>query len=272
MSLHFNKKVVHPVTILLAACLFFTACSEKDPNVVSNISENLETVPAQNTSDPSKETESTLLSSIPDRNVYLFVDYSDKVVLQIGERKQKFNWSYATPRLIMPSLQFHDYDMDGNDELAVVLNVGSGTGISLYELHMIEIAKEQTLSGDLNSEPFKDYTFSANDYLNQLREVVGFKTMTKAGQLIGQVFLGKNIHTINLTEYQSEGFSKIKDDLALGNIVHFQTDNNKLTAEIGIGMIIENVAEPQYIGYLYADVNYKAGKFRLSNFSFREEL
>jgi hypothetical protein len=40
-----------------------------------------------------------------------------------------------------------DFDADGKDELSIILYRGSGTGISIEELHVVEISKEQTLSG-----------------------------------------------------------------------------------------------------------------------------
>jgi len=47
------------------------------------------------------------------------------------------DWRWWQPRTIPPQLLYHDFDGDGEKELAVILPAGSGTGVSLSDLHMV---------------------------------------------------------------------------------------------------------------------------------------
>ncbi|MCI3918889.1 hypothetical protein MO973_01415 [Paenibacillus sp. TRM 82003] len=93
--------------------------------------------------------------SLPERGISLYQVDEGGVFLAIGERKQQMDWIYTTPRLIMPRLQADDYDRDGEDELAVALHIGSGTGVAVDELHIVELPAE--IAPD--DQPFVDRVF-----------------------------------------------------------------------------------------------------------------
>jgi hypothetical protein len=156
----------------------------------------------------------------------------------------------------------------------LILYVGSGTGISVEELHIVEIYEEQTLSGEQSSSPnpeyFKDHMFSG--YLSQLKKAVGFKTFTKAGELVANITTYTKTYTVSLKDYQSKDYGKINEEICFGNIVRFNTENNKLMAEFGVGIIGQACAAPFFIGNIDAEVNYEAGTFKLKNFRFEKNV
>ncbi len=86
-----------------------------------------------------------LLGLSPDRTAALFAfdSYStglDGLLLCVGGRLTYFpdlGWSHS-PRMTSANPVWGDYDGDGADELAVSLCVGTGTGISLWDLHVFE--------------------------------------------------------------------------------------------------------------------------------------
>ena len=213
-----------------------------------------------------------LISAIFDRGIYLYGIKSDGVALYVGDSVHYYDWSYLTPRFILPRLQVCDYDADGKEELSVILYVGSGTGVSVENLHIVEISEAQTLPGEQSDNPnpeyFKDYMFS--DYDSQLNNAIGFKTFTKAGELMGEITTHTKIYTISLKDFQSKDYGKINDDIVFGNIVRFNSENNKLTAEFTVGITCQSFAPPIYIRVIYADVDYSEGKFELKNFRFEE--
>lgn len=223
-----------------------------------------------------------LLAAIPEKNIYLYGlrsgeaefegEITDKVVLYAGDQKQEFGWNYMTPRFILPQLQTYDFDKDGEDELSVILYVGSGTGVSIEELHIVEIDGKQLLSGNQadhpSSENFVDRVF--DDYASQLHEMVSFKTFTRAGELIGRITIGQKNYDVSLKDYQSAEFGKINNTLVMESIVRFRSENGKLAAEFGAGITSDAFASAVYIGTLQADVNYTGGKFKLKNLRFEE--
>lgn len=52
--------------------------------------------------------------------------------------KHTFNWE--APRLLgyTPEIHYADIDQDGQEEVVVILWLGTGTGISMQELHVIK--------------------------------------------------------------------------------------------------------------------------------------
>jgi hypothetical protein len=173
------------------------------------------------------------VASLPDLGIYLFpAGELEGVVLQIGGKRQSFDWIYTTPRQIMPVLNVDDYDQDGKDELAAVLNVGSGTGVSVSELHIVEWPQgSQEGEPDADAAPFIDHVFPPREYLAQLGEALVFRKSMKNGELYGQVTVGGQNHEVSLKHFQSDfGAVKIRDRTGFGNIADFRVeDDGRLT-------------------------------------------
>lgn len=239
-----------------------TTTEERTKNVVSSWDEY-------------EASERPLIAVLPDRGIYLYGIKTGGVELFMGDTGYYFGWSYLTPRFILPGIQAGDFDSDGTEELAVILYVGSGTGVSIEDLHIVEMDEESEPSDNQphksGSRSFKDYVFNPEDYVSQLRKAVGFKTYTKAGELMGEISAGTIVHTVNLKEYQSKEYGRIGDTLFFGSIVRFTAENKRLAAEFAAGITCESFAAPVYIGVVNADVKYSAGKFILENLRFKEE-
>ncbi|MFB9329958.1 hypothetical protein ACFFSY_28795 [Paenibacillus aurantiacus] len=205
--------------------------------------------------------------TLPERNITLSPE-PNGALLQIGEKKQLFDWVYTTPRMILPQEQVTDYDQDGNDELAVVLHVGSGTGVAIDELHIVEFEGVEAKSDDSGDSPFVDHVFTDEDYRAQLENSLAFKTSTEDGELFGYVTLDSTTTKVSLKPFQTGYNGEVTGELGYGAIVRFEAVNNKLTGTFAVGVVIENVVEPQYFGQIKADVGYKDGKFQLEGFQF----
>ncbi|WP_276353384.1 hypothetical protein [Cohnella caldifontis] len=205
------------------------------------------------------------VAALPEHGVYLYPGAQDGVILQIGERRQQMDWNYTTPRQIMPVLSVADYDQNGAEELAAILNVGSGTGVSVYELHVVEWEG----AAEVGDAPFEDHVFRTEDYLAQLGKVIGFRKAEKNGEWIGRIAVGGETHDVSLKPFDREfGADKIQNRAGFGSIVGFEADNGKLAISAAIGLVIGGVAEPQYFGTVEADVRYASGSFRLDRFRF----
>lgn len=168
-----------------------------------------------------------LIAAIPEKNIYLYPVKSVKdaqVALYVGESVHYYNWLYmGGPAFILPQLQLGDYDADGKDELSAILHVGSRTGVSLRELHIVDIPEKPSNQLDnANQEYFKDYIF--NDYGSQLKKAISFKTFVKAGKVMGKITTDTKTYTVNLEELQSEDYGKIKDDIYFESIVDFNSE------------------------------------------------
>ena len=200
----------------------------------------------------------SLIAEIPDRDIRLY-GAPDGVVLQVGEHVQAFEWDYMTPRGIMPVMHAADYDADGEEELAIDLHIGSGTGIAVDELHIVEFDE---------TDRMEDHVFAESDYLAQLEEQLKFRVVSRDRDVLGEITVGSRTHHVNLAAFASEEYGKILDRLIYGSIVWFEASPQKLTAEIAVGVGIEAFATPQYIGTVQADVTYRNGRFYLRNIAF----
>ncbi|NLD48419.1 MAG: hypothetical protein GX660_14720 [Clostridiaceae bacterium] len=202
---------------------------------------------------------SWLLAQIPEKDIFLYAQ-ENGVTLHVRDKEHYYEWLYMTPRGILPRMQVADYDGDGKEELSVILYIGSGTGVSVEELHIIEISEE--------TEILKDHMFS--NYTEQLQKAIGFKTYNKDGEKMAEIMTPNGTYTVSLEDYNEESFGKIAENLFFGSIVRFGNDNGKLTAGFGAGVCYEKHVVPYNIGEVIADVEYKDGVFELKNYKFSE--
>lgn len=70
----------------------------------------------------------------------------DKALIRWGDGRAEFDWPWLTPQQILPRLYCFDLDNDWQDELIVVCHPGTGTGISVDELHVLEKGQDGTLT------------------------------------------------------------------------------------------------------------------------------
>ncbi|WP_438446085.1 hypothetical protein [Gorillibacterium sp. sgz5001074] len=206
--------------------------------------------------------------TLPEQDISLLPAEPEGAVLRIGSKERRMNWIFTTPRRVLPVLQVHDYDADGEAELAVVLSIGSGTGVSVEELHLIEYQGAEA-AGAL---PFADHIFKPEEYLGAIRESIVFQKISRNGEWLGQIQAGGRTGTIPLSDMVKEyGVAHIRDELGFGSIVHFRAEGGDLVFSAAIGLLIEGVAEPQYIGTVEAPVSYASRHFTLGPFRYIEE-
>lgn len=208
--------------------------------------------------EPSHEEEDMLIASIPEKDIFLY-GRSNGVLLKVGSMEQEFDWLYMTPRAIMPVTQVYDLDADGEDELVINLYIGSGTGVSVEELHVVEIGGTDGLT---------DYVFDT--YAALIEQELSFRTDEHKDIITGEIIIGSTSYKVDLTEYRAD-YGAIGDKLIFGDIVSFDNQEGSLSMEIGLGIAVGQSVMPQYIGYLQADVHYQDGAFRLSHLRFTTE-
>lgn len=268
------------ITILLSFIIFSQVFSNKkvinsykdkkffENNMTNNIISLDEKIIASQ--DEFNKTRFPLVASIPKENIYLYGIKPSGVVLYYKEKGFYYDWWYLTPRFILPKMNLSDYDKDGKDELAVVLNVGSGTSYAVEELHVIETSEDEVLSRDpndknyfvLNPEYFKDYLFE--NYVEKIKNIIDVNTYTKDNLLFIDIIINEKIYTITL----ENDADVIEDKIVLGDIAYFKLEDNKITIYLALGLMHEEYASANYIGYIVADVQYENGNFTLNNYSF----
>lgn len=275
------------VAAIASICIGLTACgANKEKEADSVISDRIAeaslndaneakvegSLPAFHTDNEyqdAQELQSMLLAEIPDKNIRLYSKPDDGVALHIGEAKQEYDWLYMTPRSIYPVMELQDFDMDGSEELAVILSIGSGTGISVEQLRIVEMDDKSLQSG--TDQPFaQDFAFKEVDYAAQINELVGFTLVEKNEEWFGIIKIEDQVDTVSLATYASPEGGAIHEQLAFGSIVSFYIEDHALKMELGVGITQDKVAIPIYFGSINADVNYKEGAFSLTNLKFEQ--
>ena len=214
-----------------------------------------------------------LIAAIPDKNVYLYAIRNHGVILYYNNIGHFYDWNYLTPRFILPRMELADFDSDGKEELGVILYVGSGTGISIEELHIIEVSEEEVLSRDPadknyfvpNKEYFRDYLFT--NYGEQLEKQVKLHTIKKGSSLWAEVTVGKKVESFKLENSEDDINNK---NISFENIVRFEFEEGRIKAQFALGALRKSYAAPDFIGEINSEVKYDKGCFLLQNLSFQK--
>lgn len=173
-------------------------------------------------------------------------------LIRWGESLAEFDWRYMTPRCVEPRLWCFDFDGDGADELVVDCYYGSGTGVSLSDLHVVEKNGDGTLTA---------YTFPTDVLASALD---GYLTLVYAGNSLCGV-LGTEL--VDITEELGgtrPGLEEI--ELGIGSTLGFERTEQGMACSIGTVLSGENMGYFHYVADITADVLYKDGKFILDGF------
>ena len=149
-----------------------------------------------------------LLARTEDAALYGLAGEGDRLLLRWGDTLAEFDWPYRTPRTVAPRLRQVDADGDGAEELAVVCCYGSGTGVSIEQLHIVEKNEDGTLT---------DYRLPEDDFCGgQLTAALRVETVE------GRTFAVLGRELLEITEL-TEGRTP-PQGLAAGSIVGFDVD------------------------------------------------
>lgn len=91
---------------------------------------------------PEDEASIWLLAELPDDKIAVYYEQeTNRSWLRYGDVLQILNLggrAVITPRMLLPELYFEDLDGDGEQELAMIYNSDSGTGVSVWSLTVLE--------------------------------------------------------------------------------------------------------------------------------------
>lgn len=168
-----------------------------------------------------------------------------------GESAAEFDgWCFSTPRMFLPEMYCFDFDGDEEDELVVLCYSGSGTGVSVWDLHVVEKNGDGTLT---------DYsTFRYAEGGSPLWE--GVSSLLRLERTGDRAFL---ILGRELAEVDSAALPEEDRAPFTGSTIQFEVFPEERRVRFLGGV---DVAPTWYIADLSADVAYQDGTFTLSNF------
>lgn len=176
--------------------------------------------------------------------------------LRWGDALAEFDWTFGGPHMVMPDLQCFDVDNDGQEEVVAVTCGGTGTGVSIDVLHIVEENEEGILT---------DYIFPEELWGERMRSLLD--TAAIDDRLYG--VLGEEL--VDITRQLPAGLlpAEVKG-LGTGAIAGFDLE----TCRDGCGDIRfcgsacldADGYNDCYVADLTASVTYEDGIFTLSDF------
>lgn len=168
-------------------------------------------------------------------------------LIRWGDSLAEFDWTFSTPRRVLPKMVCFDIDSDGENELAVACYAASGTGCSIYQLHVLEKNQDGTLT---------DYALPETLWQEQLAELLRLEVIGERAFAV----LGRELVEINPEELPMDKVEK----LSAGMIAEFE-----FLPEEGI-IRLRGAADAYqtlcYVAAYTANAAYRDGVFTLSGF------
>lgn len=135
---------------------------------------------------PEDEASIWLLAELPDDKIAIYYEQEvNRSWLRYGDVLQMLDLggrAIITPRMLLPELYFQDLDGDGEQELAMIYNSDSGTGVSVWSLTVFEWDGEvwAAYPARLEEEIIRDFETShtLTRHLDENYVTVGFEEST----------------------------------------------------------------------------------------------
>ena len=173
----------------------------------------------------------------------------ETALIRWGDSLAEFDWAlFPGPSMVLPQIVALDTGL-GVDKLAVICQVGTGTGVSIAELHILEKGPDGTLTA---------YTFPESLWQEELPKLFD------AAELGGRTFavLGHE-----LVEIEHEGPELDLEKTSSGMIANFETtDWGGLQFWGAFCLSPPDSAMPCYVAKTSAEILYENGVFTLQDF------
>lgn len=199
-----------------------------------------------------------LLNDLPEQDVALYGvrEYptgGSVAWLRWGDALMGFDWIFGGPRMVMPALWCFDADNDGQEEVVAVTCGGTGTGVSIDVLHIVEKNENGILT---------DYSFPSELWQDRLSELLDFLVIGDTAYAV----LGEE--RVDITCQLPIAPGEL-DGLNTSSTCRFGTgypDSMDIHFSGSVGIHAEKIAGNVYVADISASVFYADGEFILSDF------
>ena len=195
-----------------------------------------------------------LLAQLPEKDIFLYGIWDEETpeercLLRVGDLARSYDLPWATPRCLLPQLHCGDFDGDGKDELAMLANTGSGTGVSVWTLCIVESDLSASLLSDLA-------------YEDTLASYLG--CVYNKGEQQAVITLGNDEITVDLSEYDLTDDSPL--EAYAGTIVDYAVEGDAITAQLDVGLYGKGLPYTVcYFGQLEGQIVYDGAGFSLTD-------
>ena len=199
-----------------------------------------------------------LIAQIPDHDTWLYgLSGGYGLILRVGTQWKNLDLGYLTPRAVLPAMAYGDFDGDLELELALLVYTDSGTGVSIWDLHIIEFESE-TL--------WTDCWFAPPDYQAILSQIVTYTHDPSVGGVT--IAAGESRRFQPDPALQQDGLTPgaFQTGQCGDSIVSFSVSGDAIRADFGVSLFYENIVPSVEAGSVQADVIFTGSAFGLANF------
>lgn len=205
-------------SLMLLSAVLLGGCQSE--SLVSVQQERVESPTKRVTTKPEQETNSKLklIGSSEDEKVKLYAvketeDAIERVTLDINGRATDFDWSISHHSGTEPQLFYTDLTGDGKEEAIVIIQIGRGTGLDIYEIRVVN-------SDSLSEIKVQRYEDIVAEYIESRVSKNDDGTLAITVNSQGQVD-NFNYDFDPAPDYH-------QDELVFGGVVIYTLDNHKI--------------------------------------------
>ncbi|WP_220775593.1 hypothetical protein [Bacillus sp. BML-BC060] len=167
----------------------------------------------------------------------------EDIELFVGDGMYKPGWDHLDHPSFPPEILFEDLNSDGVEEIIILLHKGSGSGVSIWEIHILEESEECGYSHVFVEDP------ESHLHVNMESSIIPHT---------GRIHYFSKYQTESWdvpfsTEYQED---HLFDEFVIDSQIRFKVENNNLVAYVGLQLSFLS-----HIGELQLQYCYKQGKY-----------
>lgn len=170
--------------------------------------------------------------------------------LEVAGKRHHYNWETPLGWKEVPELIVSDLNQDGKQEVIILLNQGSGTGIHAQDVHIISMTDFKEIPIESQEETIKKWVSTE---------------LKKDGDLLQA--------SIHLNDKGNDVKLRIPDldfveqsEIGFGGVVYHRIENNKLIARLGGAVHFSMYIGDLEITYAYEEGRYVADKLQFTPF------
>ena len=211
-----------------------------------------------------------LLYELKDKNRQLYAISNQRLppalALFCNEKAFIFNWECDTYRRHQMMLK-ENFDGSGNDELFIAMTSGSGTGISLMDLHVIHFF--DTRSDGFTNTEYSEYSLTGAEFRDWFKMPITLKEPTQ--KPTNTILFAEKEYNVDKFDYVE--YAKLKG-VVFGERVQFEFDDSgAITLKLGVCADYEDCTPINfYIGAITAKVHFDGRAFSFSDYSFTTDV
>lgn len=173
----------------------------------------------------------------------------DGFILEVNGNRQYFNWKNVSNPTFAPRIIFTDINQDDEEELIIILTTGTGTGVHIEDIHV------------LNPGTFTEFEVEAPAEIVKQNIVTGIAC--DGDQVVIHIKIGDEETTVYKDkDYAAAWF----DSVSVGDNLHHEVIDNKLVVKMGV-----QASPAGFVGEIEATYVFENGKYRVKSITYNNE-